>query len=615
MAANNTSGQHSRHTPPARAPQGTTPRKGLSLSVKILGVVVGVVGLVVSVNYMVFVRSYVHDTRDQLMQKAAAFTAVADQTKTLTSEMHEHDDFKDEELLEEALEHVAKGHSYEDTRFYEAIPVVAGWTVANRAAEKEGLTFKVPAFDARNPKNAPESGSFREKMLRELYEQAKQNKGDSIGKIDEKTNTLHYMRAIRLDSSCMMCHGDPAKYDERDEKGQFDGKDALGFAMEGWKDGDIHGAYEVQMPLASMDAQVAGFFQRGLMFTVPLVIVAVGLFAWLLRRLMGNPLNKLIALVHDLSAGDGDLTKRMTIDRGDEIGRLAGGIDGFVAHLHRLISDVAGVTREVTAAATEISASTEEMAAGLAKQEQQSQQVSAAVEEMSASVREVAQKGSEASKAAAASQEDATGGSQVVAETVTEIKAIADDVSKSATAVTTLGAKSEQIGEIIKVINDIADQTNLLALNAAIEAARAGEHGRGFAVVADEVRKLAERTQKATEEVAGSIREIQTQTTQAVEQIERGSKRVSKGVELANSAGQALGRINQSSVGLAGMVQAIAAATEQQSAASQQISRSVEGISSVTRESSQGAGQMAQAASSLSQQSERLQSLVNKFKL
>jgi methyl-accepting chemotaxis protein len=234
---------------------------------------------------------------------------------------------------------------------------------------------------------------------------------------------------------------------------------------------------------------------------------------------------------------------------------------------------------------------------------------------MTASVAEVAQKAGAASSAAGASRQDSLGGSDVVEQTVTEIKAIADQVGQSAAAVSTLGKKSEEIGQIIKVINDIADQTNLLALNAAIEAARAGEHGRGFAVVADEVRKLAERTTKATEEVSTSIREIQEQTVNAVERIQAGSARMDHGVQLANSAGQALGRISQSSEGLAGMISSIAAAADQQSAASGDIAKSIEQMAAVTRESAQGAGQASEAASLLSQQAEKLRELVGRFQV
>ncbi|MDX9911193.1 MAG: methyl-accepting chemotaxis protein [Phycisphaerales bacterium] len=590
-------------------------RKGMGLSVKIIATSVAILVGVVAINYMVFMRGYSRDTQAGLVEVAQGFTAVADESKNYASSMIANGQVDLDALVDEALEHVEKGGDYKDTRFFHAIPVIVGWNTAKAAAERENLEFGVYAFEARNKANEPASGSFEHKLLTDLTQQVKTGAGDTISRVNPETNKLHYMRAIRLDESCMMCHGDPARYDQRDEDGKFDGLDVLGFKMESWPTGYMHGAYELAMPLDEMDAQIAGFFKNGMMITVPVVVLALGGFVFLLRKLLVRPLNNLVAMVKDVATGDGDLTKRLNLSRSDEIGTLGHWFDTFMTNLHGIISQVSGSTKEVAAAATEIAASAEEMAAGLTRQEEQTAQVSAAVEEMAQSVTEVARKSTDCSKASQESQGEAEQGGGVVRETVEEIRQIATDVAESAASVAELGRKGEKIGEIIEVINDIADQTNLLALNAAIEAARAGEHGRGFAVVADEVRKLAERTQTATEEVATSIREIQDETSKAVKRIEAGSERVKKGVDLASSAGDALGRIVGSSGNVFGMVQSIAAAAEQQSAASEEIARSVEAISAVTRESNEGASQAARAATSLSEQAESLQALVGRFRL
>ena len=249
------------------------------------------------------------------------------------------------------------------------------------------------------------------------------------------------------------------------------------------------------------------------------------------------------------------------------------------------------------------------------EQSSQTEQVSSAVEEMSSTIQDVAGKGADAAGVAQSAGSRAQHGGQTVSRTAEGINQLAEVVRGATDAVGDLGHRAEQIGQIIDVINDIADQTNLLALNAAIEAARAGEHGRGFAVVADEVRKLAERTTGATAEVAESITAIQERTKDAVERMKSGNERAEQGVTLAGEAGDSLREIVAGAEQVVGAINSIAAATEEQASASEQISRSVEGIRSVARQSAEGVEQAASAASELSNKAEHLAEMIARFRL
>ncbi len=366
-----------------------------------------------------------------------------------------------------------------------------------------------------------------------------------------------------------------------------------------------------EMSMDEVMAHANAMLRASLIQTGVLVLVVVGISVWFSRKL-ARPIIGIARRIREAKDAD-DLTMRLRERDGDELSMLGGAFNALMQRFMDLVTDVNKAASEVAGAATQIAATSEQMAEGLATQESQTTEVSAAVEEMSCSVAGVADKSTAAASAAENAGSEASEGGAVVQDTIAEMRAIAEQVVRSSESVRTLGAKSEQIGEIIAVIDQIADQTNLLALNAAIEAARAGEHGRGFAVVADEVRKLAERTQQATEEVAKSIREIQSDTKTAVTLIEEGTKRVELGVTKASAAGGSLDRILHASHTLQSMVQDIATAVEEQRVGTAQIAKATTQIASVTRESSSAATEANSAAVHLSKQSEQLLNMTKRF--
>jgi methyl-accepting chemotaxis protein len=348
---------------------------------------------------------------------------------------------------------------------------------------------------------------------------------------------------------------------------------------------------------------------------ITLAGLGLGIFvAIFLSHSIAGAIRSVLIQAETIAAGD--LTHDdLKVSSQDELGELTAAINGMSGSLKRMIVAIMDNSAHVASASEELSSSATLQAQGADMQKDQTTQVATAMQEMSATVHEVSENSLKAANASHNAAQAARQGGQTVQETLATMRSIADSTRKVAMRITELGKSSEKIGKIIAVIDDIADQTNLLALNAAIEAARAGEQGRGFAVVADEVRKLAERTAQATKEIAGMIESIQVETRSAVEAMELGNREVESGVKKTSASGAALEEIIKMSEDVGGMIAQIATAATEQSSATEQINASVAQISSATQESSVAAGQTAKACSELSGMALDLQNIVSQFKL
>lgn len=314
----------------------------------------------------------------------------------------------------------------------------------------------------------------------------------------------------------------------------------------------------------------------------------------------------------------GDLTVHLQTRRAsehDDINRLCQSFNDAIANLASMLHQVSESIHATASASVQISASTDSMASGMSRQTEQTSHIVKAVESMTETITAAMERSSQAAFEAAEASEDAQQGGDVVQKTIQGMNTVADVVMQAAGVIETLGKTSGQIGEVIQTIEEIADQTNLLALNAAIEAARAGEAGRGFAVVADEVRKLAERTQQATKEITKTIQTIQADTNRAVRVMNEGRQTVELGKGLASQTAEALRRIIERTSRVADVISQLASENEQQARSSKEIVQDVEIINGVTRESAMGTKEIAATAESLSRLTESLQQSIKRFHL
>ena len=314
-------------------------------------------------------------------------------------------------------------------------------------------------------------------------------------------------------------------------------------------------------------------------------------------------------------ASQGDLTSRVPVTTKDELGQMGQAFNGFLDQLSRMLNQITEVTHNVAASSEQLSANGGQVAQSSREQSNQATQVASAVEEMSATANEMAKNAQVLASSAQEVNQAALRGGDVVANSIQGMESVTSTMHASADRINALGQRSQEIGEIIRVIEDIADQTNLLALNAAIEAARAGEQGRGFAVVADEVRKLAERTGKATKEIAGVIETVQMGTSEAVNSMEAGTAEAQKGMALAQEAGQRLSEIVDGVQGVADMIHQIAGSTEEQSQVSDQIAQSIQTVAGLSQQNEGNVGQVASASSDLASMAAQLQTSLSQFKL
>jgi methyl-accepting chemotaxis protein len=521
-------------------------------------------------------------------------------------------------------------------KLVDAVPIITAIKMARQNANKLGYRFRVPKYSPRNPENEPNA------LERAALDQIKSKGLPEL--IVRQPDAIHYFKPIALTSECLFCHGDP--------KGS---PDPIGGIKEGWKVGEIHGAFEI---IYSLDDAVAQTKKAAIAIgaaTVAVLAIVVCAVWFIMRNSLVAPLIRLQNFAREVSEGELDTQPHGTFKA--ELQALERALTAMVVRLKEkiLFSEqktaeakaseeraahnaqeaadarddalksrargmveaadmLEGVVSSVISASQEISAQVEQSSNFASGQAASMNSVAAAMEEMNSSAVEVSNNAAQASSSSEVIKTNAQKELNAVKNMVGAIRTVQTMANNLKTGMSELGQQAEDIGKIMNVINDIADQTNLLALNAAIEAARAGDAGRGFAVVADEVRKLAEKTMLAVTEVGNAIKSVQQGTRNNVNSVDMAVEAISKVNGMAEGTGEAISQITLHVNEMAEQIQAIAHAVDEQMRASDEINKSISMADHNSTETSAALQEISTALTDLAQQSQVLESLITRLR-
>ena len=345
------------------------------------------------------------------------------------------------------------------------------------------------------------------------------------------------------------------------------------------------------------------------------LLLISGALGWFFSLALSRPLERIVASMRDISSGSGDLTVRLDQRAKDELGQLAAAFNLFVNKLDSIMSQVGSSTDELATASEELSMITRDTRRGVEQQQNEIQQVATAIEEMTATVKNVAQNTNATAEAARHAGMQVDAGKGILQSSSSAVQQLSVRMSQSREVVDALQQDSTKVGTVLDVIRGIAEQTNLLALNAAIEAARAGEQGRGFAVVADEVRVLAQRTQESTEEIRDIIESLQSRSRQTGQMLQENNGDIETTVDLSEQTQHAFQEIENAVHQLLDMSTQIASATEEQASVTEDISHNVDNIHQVAQSTASGSEQTEASSQMLARLGDELKSLVGQFRV